>query len=116
MILHGIKNCGTVKKAIAWLNENDIAFDFHDYKKKGIAESKLQEWINQMGLESLINHRGTTWRKLDDEQKEMVKEKDQAIKIMAANTSVIKRPILENEGEIITIGFDEEEFSNKYGK
>lgn len=116
MILYGIKNCGTVKKAVAWLNAQDIPFDFHDYKKQGVAESKLKEWSSQLGHESLINRKGTTWRKLDEEQKERITEEGQAIEIMAANTSVIKRPVIEKDDKIITIGFDEEEFAAKYAK
>ncbi len=116
MILYGIKNCGTVKKAVAWLNSHSLPFEFHDYKKQGIAPATLGDWSRQVGTDSLINRKGTTWRKLDDSQKEQVKDEKMAIEIMAANTSLIKRPIIENEGEIAAIGFDEDEFSNKFLK
>ena len=66
MILYGIKNCNTVKSAIDWLKRKNVEFEFHDYKSKGITEAKLKEWIKQVGWESLVNKRGTTWRQLDD--------------------------------------------------
>ena len=114
MILYGIKNCGTVKKAIAWLNSHNIPFEFHDYKKQGISKSKLQDWSQQLGAEKLINRKGTTWRKFDEEQKESANDESQAINLMASHTSVIKRPVMEKDGSIITIGFDESEFAEKY--
>lgn len=113
MIVYGIKNCGTVKKAITWLNENEVSFEFHDYKKRGISKEKLQNWSSQLGPEQLINRKGTTWRRLDDRQKELVQEEAQAIEIMEANSSLIKRPLIEKEGKIITLGFDEAVYKEK---
>ena len=114
MTLYGIKNCNTVKKAIAWLNSHNISFDFHDYKKQGISESKLQEWSGQLGIDSLINRKGTTWRKLDEEQKESAKNEQNAIRLLAANTSLIKRPLIEENGKVLTLGFDENEYVKKF--
>lgn len=113
MILYGIKNCGTVKKAITWLNLHQISFEFHDYKKLGIAKEKLQDWSTQLGHEQLINRKGTTWRKLDDSQKEMVQHQEKAIEIMEANTSLIKRPVIEKDGKILAVGFDENAYQVK---
>lgn len=113
MIVYGIKNCGTVKKAIAWLNENGIPFEFHDYKKQSVTEEKLKEWSSQLGWESLVNRKGTTWRKLDEAQKEKVKDEASAIEVLSTNTSMIKRPIVEQNGKVLAIGFDEEEYVSK---
>lgn len=114
MILYGIKNCNTVKKAISWLNDHHISFEFHDYKKSGISQSKLQEWKSQVNFDFLINKKGTTWRNLDETKKEQLLNEKSASEVVIENPSMIKRPIIEQEGKIITIGFDEKEFSEKY--
>jgi arsenate reductase (glutaredoxin) len=110
MIVYGIKNCNTVKSAIEWLNKNKIEFEFHDYKKSGITAAKLNEWCNQVGWESLVNKRGTTWRQLEEaDQKKVVNEKT-AIALMIEKTSVIKRPLIEKNGKVVLLGFDENVF------
>src|SRR5213593_3114176 len=110
MIVYGIKNCNTVKSAIDWLNKNKVKFEFHDYKKSGINEAKLKEWCKQVGWESLVNKRGTTWRQLDEAvQKKVVNEKS-AITLMIEKTSVIKRPLIEENGKVLLLGFDEVEY------
>jgi Spx/MgsR family transcriptional regulator len=107
MIVYGIKNCNTVKSALEWLKKNNIEFEFHDYKKTGITESKLSEWCKQVGWESLVNKRGTTWRQLAEvDQKKVINEKS-AIALMMEKTSVIKRPLIEKNGKVIALGFDE---------
>jgi len=110
MIVYGIKNCNTVKSAIDWLNKNKVEFEFHDYKKSGITETKLNDWIKQVGWESLVNKRGTTWRQLDEAvQRKVVNEKS-AIALMLEKTSVIKRPLIEEKGKVVLLGFDETEY------
>ncbi len=113
MIVYGIKNCNTVKSAIDWLNKNKIEFEFHDYKKSGITEVKLDAWCKQVGWESLVNKRGTTWRQLDEAvQKKVINEKT-AIALMMEKTSVIKRPLIEDEGKVLLLGFDETVYKKK---
>jgi arsenate reductase (glutaredoxin) len=107
MILYGIKNCDTVKKALTWLKAKKIAFDFYDYKTEGITEAKLKTWCQQVGWESLLNKRGTTWRKLDEATQASVNNEAAAIKIMLNNTSIIKRPLVEKSGKVLALGFDE---------
>lgn len=110
--LYGIKNCSTVKKAVLWLDEHKIAYQFHDFKKEGIAPEKLIYWIKKSGWESLLNKRGTTFRKLSDEEKtDMTEEK--AFQLMLLYPSLIKRPVLEKDG-IILIGFDEALYDNHF--
>jgi arsenate reductase len=114
MTLYGIKNCNTVKSAVDWLKKNSIEFDFHDYKSKGISESKLKEWSSQVGWESLVNKRGTTWRQLDPSIQTKVTNEKQAIALMMETTSVIKRPLIEKGSKVIALGFDEAEYSTKF--
>ena len=108
--LYGIPNCDTIKKARKWLGDNNIAYEFHDYKKVGIDKETLQNWCKELGYETLINKRGTTWRKLDDELKNNINEAN-AIKIMQENTSVIKRPVLISDKTKI-VGFNETDYKS----
>jgi arsenate reductase len=113
MIVYGIKNCNTVKSAIDWLNKSKIKFEFHDYKKAGITETKLSEWCKQVGWESLVNKRGTTWRQLDEPIQKKVTNEKSATALMMEKTSVIKRPLIEKNGKVLLLGFDEAEYSKK---
>jgi arsenate reductase (glutaredoxin) len=110
MTVYGIKNCNTVKSALDWLKKKNVEYDFHDYKAKGITAAKLKEWSKQVGWESLVNKKGTTWRQLDDATKDKVTNEAAAIGLMEEKTSVIKRPLLEKDGRVITLGFDEEAY------
>jgi len=107
--LYGIPNCDTVKKARKWLKDNDIDYEFHDYKKLGVPEKELKSWVKQVGWEVLLNKRGTTWRKLDDDTKNSVDEKS-AIQIMLENASIIKRPVL-SKGKILLVGFSADNYA-----
>lgn len=101
--IYGIKNCDTMKKARAWLEERGVAYDFHDYKKAGIDCGRLERWVGQVGWEALLNRSGTTFRKLADADKEGLTE-DKAIALMLAQPSMIRRPVLEWKGKVI-VGF-----------
>jgi arsenate reductase len=114
MILFGIKNCNTVKSAMDWLKKNNVEFEFHDYKTKGIAPTKLKEWTKQVGWESLVNKRGTTWRQLDEQVQAKVTNETSAIALMAEKTSIIKRPLIEDNGKVMALGFDEAEYKKKF--
>jgi len=108
--LYGIPNCGTIKRARKWLDDKNIAYEFHDYKKAGIDRKTLQNWCKEFGYETLINKRGTTWRKLEDQLKNNINETS-AIKIMQENTSVIKRPVLISDHTKI-VGFNEADYKS----
>ena len=114
MTLYGIKNCNTVKSAVDWLKKNKVEFEFHDYKSKGITEAKLKEWSRQVGWESLVNKRGTTWRQLDEKVQAGVTNEKSAIALMMEKTSVIKRPLMEKKGKVIALGFDETGYTEKF--
>ena len=113
MILYGIKNCNTVKSAIDWLKKNNVDFEFHDYKTKGITDAKLKEWSKQVGWESLVNKRGTTWRQLDEKIQVATTNEKSAIALMTEKTSVIKRPLIERDGKVVLVGFEESEYKKK---
>lgn len=93
-IIYGISNCDTMKKARAWLDQHDVDYHFHDYKKAGVPEARLRQWVEALGWETIINRRGTTWRKLDAAQRDTM-DANQAVKVALENPSIIKRPILE---------------------
>ncbi|MFC4230531.1 ArsC family reductase [Parasediminibacterium paludis] len=114
LTLYGIPNCNTVKKAIDWLKKNEIEFQFHDYKKKGIDETKLKEWIAQIGWEKLVNKRGTTWKGLDETIQNSIISETTAIALMMSKTSVIKRPLIESNNTIAALGYDEKEYENAF--
>lgn len=111
MKLYGIPNCNTVKKARDWLDLHHVAYEFHDFKKQGVSEQLLQSWLTQLPESKLINRAGLTWRGLDDITKQSIVDNASAIALMAAKTSVIKRPILEKDSKIIALGFSETEYS-----
>jgi Spx/MgsR family transcriptional regulator len=106
--IYGIPNCDTIKKARKWLESHDIGYEFHDYKKLGVPENKLKNWVKQSGWEAVLNKRGTTWRKLDENIKNNI-DPASAITIMLDNPSIIKRPILES-GRTLIIGFTESDY------
>jgi len=115
MKVYGIPNCNTVKKATDWLKNNEVAFEFHDYKKEGIDKGRLQKWSKKVGWEKLVNKKGTTWRTLPAEEQQKVTDESAAIELMMQKTSVIKRPVIE-AGAKLLVGFDEEEYKNTFKK
>ena len=102
--IYGIKNCDTIKKARAWLDTHGVAYSFHDYKTAGIDAQRLERWSRTVGWEKLLNRNGTTFRKLADADKTDLDEPI-ALRLLAANPSMIKRPVLES-GEQLLVGFD----------
>jgi arsenate reductase (glutaredoxin) len=105
--VYGIKNCDTMKKARAWLDQRGVAYGFHDYKTAGIDRGKLERWAKEVGWETLLNRAGTTFRKLPDTDKEGLTEK-KAIALMLAQPSLIKRPVLERPKGKLLVGFKPE--------
>jgi arsenate reductase len=112
--IYGIKNCDTMKKARAWLDEHRIAYAFHDYKAQGIDRARLDQWIARVGWEGLLNRAGTTFRKLPDADKEGITQQ-KAVALMLAQPSVIKRPVLETGRETI-VGFKPEVYEKAFRK
>ena len=110
MIVYGIKNCNTVKAALNWLKKNNVGFEFHDYRSKGISETKLKQWSRQVGWESLVNKKGTTWRQLDEGVRAKITSEAAAVALMKEKTSVIKRPLVESNDKVVALGFDEMDY------
>ncbi|MFT4192833.1 MAG: ArsC family reductase [Comamonas sp.] len=104
--LYGIPNCDTVKRARAWLDEHGVAYTFHDFKKQGVPEAALQAWIAAQGWEKVLNRKGTTWRQLDEAVRAGVTDADSAARVLLAQPSAIKRPVVEWPGGAVTVGFD----------
>ena len=102
--IHGIKACDTMKKAFTWLDQQQIDYQFHDYKKAGAVEKDLKRWIKAFGWESVINRRGTSWKKLPEAERDSMTAST-AVQAALNNPSLIKRPIIEGDG-ILELGFD----------
>ncbi len=102
--LYGIPNCDTMKKARSWLQGHAVDYTFHDYKKRGIDETTLRAWIDELGWEPLLNRRGMMWRKVPDAVKADI-DRESALRLMLATPSIIKRPVLDIDGRR-EVGFD----------
>ena len=108
--VYGIPNCDTVKKARTWLSEHGVAYEFHDFKKQGVPQDRLDAWLASVGIDRLINRRGPTWRKLAPEVQAGVVDAASARPVMIAHSSVIKRPLVE-WCDAITVGFDADDWA-----
>ncbi len=111
LVIHGIKNCDTMKRAFAWLDGQGLAYRFHDYRRDGLDAATLQRWSARLGWEALLNKRGTTWRKLDAERQAVGTEAE-AIALMLAQPSLIRRPVLEMGDGRLLVGFDADLYSS----
>ncbi len=107
--IYGIPACDTMKKARVWLDQRGVAYRFHNYKSDGIDEETLRRWADQVGWEVLLNRAGTTFRKLDEVDRQDL-DADKAIRLMQAQPSLIKRPVLDRDGQL-TVGFKPERYA-----
>lgn len=108
--IYGIRNCTTMKKAFAWCDAHGVDFAFHDYSKQGIDRNRLAQWCRHLGWKSLLNTRGTTWRKLTPQQ-QVIATQDQAVALMLEHPSLIKRPVVETDTQLL-VGFDPQMFAS----
>jgi arsenate reductase len=106
--LYGIKNCDTIKKARKWLTDKSVEYNFHDVRTDGIDAATLDGWIDQVGLETILNRRGTTWRKLDSDDQNGV-NRSNVTALLLKYPAIIKRPVLDLDGTI-TVGFKAEQY------
>ncbi len=111
MKLYGIPNCNTVKKARDWLAQHDLAVEFHDFKKHGLDAATAQAWLQQTDWPKLINRNGLTWRGLPELRKQGIQDAVSALALMLEKTSVIKRPVLVQNGKLLHVGFDAAAYS-----
>lgn len=113
MKMYAIKNCNTVQKARDYLESKAVEYDFHDYKKLGVEEDKLREWIAEFGWENIMKRKGMMWNKLDPQVKENLDE-EKAVELMLENQSRIVRPILELDDGSKLLAFSEDEYASKF--
>lgn len=112
--LYGIPSCDNIKKARKWLEGEGLDYSFHDYKKEGARREDLERWADRSGWESLLNRRGTTFRKLGEAERADL-DRDKAIALMLKHTSLIKRPVAEHkDGQRTLVGFTESEWENAF--
>ena len=109
--VYGIKNCDTMKKALAWLDANGVDYEFIDYKKAGVASDHLPDWNARAGWQALLNTRGMMWRRLSDDERDGVDEA-KALALMADYPTLIKRPVLDT-GKALLVGFDPEHYARE---
>ncbi|GIZ51175.1 ArsC family reductase [Noviherbaspirillum aridicola] len=105
-ILYGIPNCDTVKKARTWLDQQGIAYTFHDFRKAGLDAATVRGWLRDVDWEVLVNRKGTTWRGLDEARKAAIADAESALALMLETPSVIKRPVL-RAGDATHVGFSD---------
>ncbi len=112
VILYGIKNCDTIKKARKYLALHDIDYTFHDFREEGVNDIQLRAWVAELGWEKLINKRSKTWRNLPDETKENINEL-LALVVMEDQPTIIKRPVLEMSDQVV-VGFSEKSYQTLF--
>ena len=110
LTLYGIKNCDTIKKARRWLDDQQLDYRFHDYRSDGITKALLEDFIQRAGWQVLLNTRGTTWRKLSDEQRSRADNAEGALQLMLGQPSIIKRPVLQRKDGAVLVGFDPQHY------
>lgn len=114
VIMYGIPNCDTIKKARRWLDEHHITYQFHDYRKDGLSREMLEQFEQQLGWQALVNKRGTTYRKLSDEQKNTL-DKESAITLLLEQPAMIKRPLLISNNQYL-LGFKDTSYTEFFSK
>lgn len=107
--LYGIPNCDTVKKARTWLAAQQLDFTFHDFKKQGLERATVAAWLQQLPWDVLVNKKGTTWRALSDERKAATVDAASALELMLENPSIIKRPVLDKDGQF-SVAFSDAQY------
>ncbi len=111
--VYGIPNCDSVKKALQWLKVQQVPHQFHDFKKEGVTKAQLENWLKQTSAAKLVNKKGTTWRALSAEEQAQADTKKGAVALMMEKTSVIKRPVLLKDEQVIAVGYDEQLYAEK---
>lgn len=112
--IYGIKNCNTMKKTFDFLESEGIEYEFLDYKKQAPSAALLVKFAEKVGFESLVNKHGTTYRKLDDADKEKLESEKSALAILVEKSSMIKRPIVEFPNGDLVLGFEPGKIKAKF--
>lgn len=111
--LYGIPNCDTVKKAMTYFKEKNIAVTFHNFKTAGISAEKLEEWFSAAGINKVVNKKSTTYKDLDEPLKNALESPQSAIPVIREYTSLVKRPVVEAQGKTL-LGFKREEYDSLF--
>jgi Spx/MgsR family transcriptional regulator len=107
--IYGIKNCNSMKKAFDLLTSLGLSYEFHDYKKQGIDADTVKLWLDQLGQDIVLNKKGTTWKKLSEQEQQLALSNEQElIKALTTHTSLIKRPVIDQNGQYV-VGYDEDQ-------
>lgn len=112
--IYGIPNCNTVKKCIQWFDQHSLSYTFYNYQKMGISNEKLLTWGQQVGWEALINRKGTTWKKNSEANEKSVQTEKGTLQLLSSQTSIIKRPLIERDGKVITLGYNEDQYLQQF--
>ena len=112
IVLYGIKNCDTVKKARRWLDDTGVAYQFHDFRSDGLTKDQVKHWLNNLGAETLVNKRSTTWKQLTDDDRAQALG-DTAADVILAHPTLIKRPLLDT-GPVLHCGFKDSDYAQLF--
>jgi Spx/MgsR family transcriptional regulator len=112
--IYGIPNCDTIKKSLDWCTKHKIEFVFHNYKKEGVSDTMLKDWMKQQDFTLIVNTKSATYKKLSPADQAKCSKATTAVAVLQENTSLIKRPIVTKKGKIIAIGFDPEEYEKLF--
>lgn len=116
IVVFGIPNCDTVRRARAWLAGRGVELRFHDLRKDGLPEAELQRWLDAAGWQRLLNRAGTSWRRLDESRRAAVADRESAAALMREQPAVIKRPVLQWPDGTITVGFDADDWARRLAR
>jgi arsenate reductase (glutaredoxin) len=111
IVLYGIAQCDTVKRARAWVAGAGGACAFHDFKRDGLSEALVDHWIAAVGVQTLVNRKGTTWRRLDDAARASADDAPAARALLLAQPSLVKRPVVDWADGTVSVGFDAARFA-----
>lgn len=112
--VYGIPNCDTVKKTLDWLKKHKIEYSFHNYKTDGITAAKLHEWSKQVGWETILNKKSTTWKQIGPEAQAKITNEKNAVAALKENTSMVKRPVIEKGDKVVAVGFNEAAYETTF--
>jgi len=112
--VYGIKNCDTVKKARAWLEQHGIEYSFHDFREQGLDAKLVRRWLDELGWEVLVNRRSTTWKQLDAKARDTM-DADSALAAILEHPTLVKRPLLDIGGARF-VGFSDKQYREIFQK
>ncbi|MFK7975166.1 MAG: ArsC family reductase [Halioglobus sp.] len=112
--LYGIKNCDTVKKARKWLDTQGVEYRFHDFREDGIEKKQVENWVKELGWDVVVNKRSTSWKALDDKERETM-DASSAVAAIMAQPTLIKRPLLDT-GKSRHTGFKPAQYADLFSR